>query len=163
PEPPAASAAPVAPPEPEALPPSPTLVEAQPSVAEAPPVPPPADEPQVAAPQPPTPPPPQSFPPRPPSPPVPPRPVFDWEALIGVKLFSWIAGIALVFAAIFFLKYSVDHGWLNPPIRMAIGLVIGAALLVVCEWKAARRYAVTANALDAAGIAILFSTFFASH
>ncbi len=91
------------------------------------------------------------------------RPAFDWEALIGVKLFSWIAGVALVIAAVFFLKYSVDHGWLSPPVRMAIGLVIGAALLVVCEWKAARRYAVTANALDAAGIAILFSTFFASH
>jgi len=47
---------------------------------------------------------------------------FDWEGLIGVKLFSWIAGIALVLAAIFFLKYSVDHGWLGPPMRMAIGV-----------------------------------------
>jgi len=78
-------------------------------------------------------------------------------------LFSWIAGVALVFAAIFFLKYSVDHGWLSPPVRMAIGFLVGAGLLVVCEWKAARRYEVTANALDAAGIAILFSTFFAAH
>jgi len=92
-----------------------------------------------------------------------PKRSFDWEALIGVKLFSWIAGIALTFAAIFFLKYSVDHGWLSAPIRMAIGLLTGTALLVVCEWKAARRFAVTANALDAAGIAILFSTFFAAH
>ena len=32
----------------------------------------------------------------------------DWEALIGVQLFSWIAGVALVFAAVFFLKYSVE-------------------------------------------------------
>src|SRR5215471_4857280 len=100
---------------------------------------------------------------RPPRTIIPAKPKFDWEALIGVKLFSWIAGIALVLAAVFFLKYSVDHGWLGPPIRMAIGLVTGAALLVLCEWKAARRYAVTANALDAAGIAILFSTFFAAH
>lgn len=46
---------------------------------------------------------------------------------------------------------------------MAIGLMTGAVLLVVCEWKVARRYAVTANALDASGIAILFSTFFAAH
>ena len=91
------------------------------------------------------------------------RPAFDWEALIGVKLFSWIAGIALVFAATFFLKYSVDHGWLSPPVRMGIGLLTGAGLLAFCEWKAARRYAITANALDGAGIAILFSTFFAGH
>ena len=37
------------------------------------------------------------------------------------------------------------------------------ALLVVCELRAAHRYRVTANALDAAAIAILFSTFFAAH
>src|SRR5205823_2378773 len=46
----------------------------------------------------------QPPPPRQPVPPIPPKPAFDWEALVGVKLFSWIAGVALVFAAVFFLK-----------------------------------------------------------
>ncbi len=92
-----------------------------------------------------------------------PKPGFDWESLVGVKLFSWIAGIALVFAAIFFLRYSVERGWLGPPMRVAIGLVTGICLLILCEWKIARRYAVTANALDGAGIAILFATFFAAN
>ncbi len=107
----------------------------------------------------------QTPPPRtpPPRPPVPPAPAFDWESLIGVKLFSAIAGIALVIAAVFFLRYSVEHGWLQPPVRAVIGIAVGIALLVVCELKAARRYPVTANALDAAAIAILFSTFFAAH
>jgi len=108
-----------------------------------------------------------SMPPRPPVrpavAPLVPKPAFDWEAVVGVQLFSWIAGIALVLAAVFFLKYSIDHGWLGPPIRMAIGLVFGNAILVLCEWRVARRYAVTANALDGAGIAILFATFFAAH
>lgn len=99
----------------------------------------------------------------PPPPSLPTLPSIDWENFVGVKLFSWIAGIALVFAAIFFLRYSIEHGWLSPPIRMAIGLATGTGLLIVCELRAARRYAVTANALDAAGIAILFSTLFASH
>ena len=110
------------------------------------------------------------MPPTPPrpvvSPPAPrpsPKPAFDWEALIGVKLFSWVAGIALSFAAIFFLKYSVDHGWLGPQMRVIIGLITGISLLLLCEWKAARRYATTANALDGAGIAILFTTFYAAH
>ncbi len=88
---------------------------------------------------------------------------FDWESLVGVKLFSWVAGIALALAAIFFLRYSIDRGWLMPPIRMAVGLMAGAGLLVLCELKAARRYPVTANALDASAIAILFATFFAAH
>jgi hypothetical protein len=88
---------------------------------------------------------------------------FDWEGLVGVRLFSWVAGISLAVAAVAFLKHSVEAGWLQPPVRMAIGLLVGIGLLVVCELKAARRYAVTANALDAAGIAILFATVFASH
>lgn len=88
---------------------------------------------------------------------------FDWESLVGVRLFSWVAGIALVVAAVLFLRYSVEQGWLAPPIRMAIGLITGVALLVVCELRVARRYRVTANAMNGAAIAVLFATFFAGH
>jgi uncharacterized membrane protein len=88
---------------------------------------------------------------------------FDWESLVGVQLFSAIAGIALLIAAVFFLRYSVEHGWLQPPVRAAIGLLVGLSLLVACELKAARRYDVTANAMGASAIAILFATFFAAH
>ncbi|PYQ95057.1 MAG: hypothetical protein DMF97_17490, partial [Acidobacteria bacterium] len=88
---------------------------------------------------------------------------FDWEQLVGVRLFSAVAGIALVLAAIFFLRYSLDRGWLAPAVRVAIGIVVATTLLVLCELRAAHRYRVTANALDAAAIAILFSTFFAAH
>jgi uncharacterized membrane protein len=105
--------------------------------------------------------------PRIPRPPRPPRPPesggFDWESLVGVRLFSAVAGIALVIAAIFFLRYSIEQGWLQPPVRVAIGVLTGVSLLVVCERKAARRYPVTANALDAAAVSILFATFFAAH
>ena len=87
----------------------------------------------------------------------------DWEAFVGVKLFSAVAGIALVLAAIFFLRYAVENGLLPPSVRVAIGVIVGTALLVVCELKAARKYEVTANALDAAGIAILFASFYAAR
>lgn len=120
-------------------------------------------------------------PPPPPAPPVAPPPrtytppppaaspaasrawTIDWENLVGIKLFSWIAGIALVLAAVFLFKYSVEHGWLRPPIRAGIGLVSGIALLVVCELRVARNYRFTANAMDGAGIAILYATLFAMH
>ena len=49
------------------------------------------------------------------------------------------------------------------PCASLIGILVAISLLVLCELKAARKYAVTANALDAAAIAILFSTFFAAH
>ena len=88
---------------------------------------------------------------------------FDWESLIGVKLFAAIAGVALVLAAVFFLRYSIDQGWLQPPVRVAIGVVVAVTLLLLCELKSARDYPATANALDGAAIAILFATFFAAH
>jgi hypothetical protein len=88
---------------------------------------------------------------------------FDWESLIGVKLFSWIAGIALVVAGLFFLRYSIEQGWLQPPVRMAIGIIVSLALLTVCEMKVARDYPVTANSMDAAAVALLFSTFYAAY
>ncbi|MEW6363809.1 MAG: DUF2339 domain-containing protein [Acidobacteriota bacterium] len=170
-------------PEPAAAPPPVEAVpRPAPTAAEPPPTPPPAAEavppaapaesappPRAEAARPPLPPPPP--PPPPPRPPVAPPPPpsglsalsnVDWEKFIGVKLFSWGAGILALVGVVLFLKVSIDRGWLTPPIRMLIGLLVGAGLLVICEWKAARRYAVTANALDAAGIGILFSTFFAS-
>jgi hypothetical protein len=88
---------------------------------------------------------------------------FDWEALIGVKLFSWVAGVGFALGAVFFLGYSIQNGWLQPPVRMAIGMVAGVGLIIGCELKAARRYPVTSDALAGAGVATLFATSFASY
>jgi hypothetical protein len=59
--------------------------------------------------------------------------------------------------------YSVGHGGVGRGVRLAIGLIVSVGPLAVCEARAARRYPVTANALDAAVIAILTSTFFAAN
>ena len=156
-----------APPAPERpAPPPPVVVPSPPSPPTIPPLPPRAEKPPSPAP-----------PIAPPIEPPPPRDVWrdltsapaallekvDWEQIIGVKLFSAVAAIALVLAAIFFLRYSLDRGWLAPPVRVAIGVIVATALLVACELRAANRYRVTANALDAAAVAILFATFFAAH
>lgn len=90
-------------------------------------------------------------------------PKFDWESIVGVKLFSWVAGVALLLAVVFFLRYSINQGWLMPQVRMTVGILAGIGLLILCEIKAARKYPVTANALDASAIAILFSTFYAAQ
>lgn len=104
----------------------------------------------------------------PPAPPPPPRapapaPAIEWEALVGVKLFSWIAGIALALGGVFFLRYSIQSGWLQPPVRLGMGIAGGGALLAACETRGAKRYAITANALAAAGLVILFSSFYAAY
>ncbi|MFL5615925.1 MAG: DUF2339 domain-containing protein [Gemmatimonadaceae bacterium] len=87
---------------------------------------------------------------------------FDWEALIGVKFFAIVAGIALLLAGAFFVSYSKEHGWLTPTIQFAIGIAAAIACLVLGELKVSRRYAWTADALDAAGIALLYVVFFAA-
>lgn len=135
--------------------PEPPRPEPAPARPEPPPLPP------AASPLPPPPAPPQP-PPQPPPPPAEPGKPFDWESLVGVKLFSYVAGVALLVAAVAFLKYGVEHGWLGAPVRMAIGLLVGLGLLAGCETRRARAYAVTAQALTAAGIATLFSTFYAA-
>ena len=144
-------------------------------IASPPAVPPTVVAPPVAPPPvpPPVPPVVPAAPPRAPEPPPvspPPAPSrnvpglsIDWEDVVGVKLFSAVAGIALVLAAVFFLSYSIDRGWLGPQVRVALGVLVAVALLLVCELKAARQYPVTANALDAAAVAILFATFYAAY
>jgi uncharacterized membrane protein len=166
-------------------PPSPMVVEEPPVVAPPfvpEPIPPPVFEPvpepvpepiaafapppaEIPIFMPPPPEPPRAAPAPPQPPPRAPKPArsFDWESLVGIKLFSAIAGVALVLAAVFFLKYSVEHGWLSPTIRATLGILTGTALLVICEMRVARGYKVTANAMHGAGIAILYATLFAIH
>lgn len=93
----------------------------------------------------------------------PPRAGIDWENLIGIRLFSWIGGIAFVLAIVFLFKLAVEHGWLQPAVRAAFGILFGAGLLIGCELRVARNYRFTANALHGAGIAILYATLFSLH
>src|SRR5581483_5463036 len=177
-----AAAPPVAAPKPPVPPPAapqPVVAPAPPPMPPSKPAPPPAVVPPplgagAGAAAPPRgaawpPPPPGGAPPKPPvPPPTPPAGggglgSFNWESLVGVKLFSAIAGFALLLATVFFLKFSAEQGWLQPPVRVAIGVIVGIALLVLCELRVANKYRVTANALDASAIGILFSTFFAAY
>ena len=96
-----------------------------------------------------------------PAPAQPKRP-FDWETLIGVRFFAIVASLALFLAGGFFVSYSMEHGWLTPTFQFAIGIVAAVACLVVGELRVSRRYTWTADALDAAGVALLYVVFFAA-
>lgn len=78
----------------------------------------------------------------------------EWTS-IGVHGFTWVAGIALVLGAVFLFRASGGHSWLNA----AVGFVLGVALIVVAERWIAAKYRVTTNALDAAGIGILYAAY----
>ena len=82
----------------------------------------------------------------------------EWTS-IGVRGFAWVAGIALVLGAVFLFRAADGHPWL----RVGLGFVLGIALIVVAERWIAVKYLVPANALDAAGIGILYATFYAAY
>lgn len=75
-------------------------------------------------------------PPPPPETPAPPaRPLWrDLEESLASRWLIWLGGATMALAAAFFIKLSVEHGWLGPGVRVALGLVSGAGLIVGGEW-----------------------------
>lgn len=75
-------------------------------------------------------------PPPPSETPAPPaRPLWrDLEESLASRWLIWLGGATMALAAAFFIKLSVEHGWLGPGVRVALGLVSGAGLIVGGEW-----------------------------
>ncbi|MDP1592409.1 MAG: DUF2339 domain-containing protein, partial [Prosthecobacter sp.] len=42
------------------------------------------------------------------------------EQFMGAKLFAWVGGLALFLGVIFFVKLSIERGWISPELRTAI-------------------------------------------
>ncbi|WP_109109657.1 DUF2339 domain-containing protein [Azospirillum sp. TSO35-2] len=103
---------------------------------------PPPAEPGFAAEPPPAEPPPAEPPPAE-SPPLAPEPVAvpagpsRWRELedsLASRWLIWLGGATMALAAAFFIKLSVDHGWLGPGVRVTLGLLFGVGLMVGGEW-----------------------------
>ncbi|MEO6218358.1 MAG: DUF2339 domain-containing protein [Sphingomonas sp.] len=104
-----------------------------------------------------------------PSPEMPARPAREpirigFETLAGGKLPIWIGGAALVLAAFFLVRYSIENGLLGPAARTIIGGLFGIALVAASE--VARRLPATRDdprigqVLAGAGIASLYGTLY---
>ncbi len=91
----------------------------------------------------------------------PPRPPFNWEQFMGAKLFAWIGGLALFLGVGFFVKYSFEHNLIPPEVRVAIGFVIGLALIVGGLALKRKENVVTSQTLCATGVVILYAVTFA--
>ncbi len=81
----------------------------------------------------------------------------DWTA-DAIRFFAWLSGIALVLAAVYAVRSTLVGTWL----AVAIGFGVGIVLLLVSA-SIASRYGVTADAIDGAGIGILYVTCYAMH
>lgn len=70
--------------------------------------------------------------------------------------------VLLLLSVAFFFKYSVDQGWLVPAVRLAIGFLLGVALLAM-GFRGAGRGEYLGTTLAGGGIATLFITGFTGH
>ncbi|MBP2294232.1 DUF2339 domain-containing protein [Azospirillum rugosum] len=94
------------------------------------------------------------------------------EALAG-RWLIWLGGATVALAAAFFIKLSIDSGWLGPGVRVTLGLLSGAALMVGGEWV--RRHSLAQippdlvrpdhvpPALTAAGLFAAFASVYGSY
>ncbi|HEY4639574.1 MAG TPA: DUF2339 domain-containing protein [Candidatus Udaeobacter sp.] len=89
------------------------------------------------------------------------KPPIDWEQFMGAKLFAWIGGLALFLGIAFFVKYSFEHNLIPPELRIAIGFILGAGLIVGGLLLKRKENAVTAQTLCATGILVLYAMTFA--
>lgn len=91
-----------------------------------------------------------------------PRPPFDWERFIGVRLPVWLGALALSLAGFFFVRYSIEAGLLTPAFRVFAALLAAFGFLLGAEFVRRRVRAdngpAIAAALAAAGVATLFAT-----
>lgn len=88
------------------------------------------------------------------------------ERQFGAVLPVWIGGIAIAFAGFFLVKYSIENDLVGPAMRVALGGLLGIALLGGARFVAARAGAHgghrIAQALAGAGIAVLYVSAYAA-
>lgn len=134
----------------------------QPAPAQSAATPPPVPQPSVA--------PPPIPPPRPAAPvakPAAPRRLT--ENAITSRWMVWIGGLALALGGVFMVRYSIEQGYLGPTVRVALGALLGAAMLGAGE--AARRHpgkgpvpgSYIPPVVTGAGFLTLFASVYAGH
>ena len=75
------------------------------------------------------------------------------EAWLEGRLLAVVGGVALLLGAVFFLSLAFSRGWITEPLRVLIGLVVGAGLLVLGELSFTRLRGTLGHVLVAVGLA----------
>jgi len=85
------------------------------------------------------------------------------EVLIGGTWLNRIGALILLLGVGFFVKYSFDEGWISPTLRVLLGALTGAALIVGGEVSRRRDLKTFAVGLLGAGTATLYFSAFAAY
>ncbi len=85
----------------------------------------------------------------------------DLETLIGGRWFNRIGIIALIGSVTYFLKYAFENNWIGPSGRVAIGILLGAAMLPWSHWLLQRGYSYFSEGIAGLGAAVLYLSIWA--
>ncbi len=80
----------------------------------------------------------------------------DLETLIGGRWMNRIGIVAMIGAVTFFLKYAFDNNWIGPSGRVAIGILLGAAMLPGSHWLLQRGYSYFSEGIAGLGAAVMY-------
>src|SRR5262245_20407439 len=96
--------------------------------------------------------------------PAPPPPRIDLEQRIGARWATWVGIVAILFAASFFLRWSLESDLLAPRARVAFGIAGGAALLAAGLGLTRRRdVSNLSEGLAGLGLGMLYLSLWAAH
>jgi uncharacterized membrane protein len=94
------------------------------------------------------------------------------EERLASRWLVWLGAVALALAGLFLILYAVEHGWIGPTARVALGLLLGIALAAAGEWTRRRpwqmRFAMqrtdhAPGALAGAGLFVAFASIYSAH
>ncbi len=80
----------------------------------------------------------------------------DFESVIAGRWLNYAGVLAVLCAVAFFLKYAFDNNWVGPHGRIAIGLLIGAGLLMWSDRLLRRGYRYFSEGIAGLGAAVLY-------
>lgn len=85
------------------------------------------------------------------------------ELLIGATWLNRIGAVVVLAAIGFFMKYSIDRGWIPPGARVLMGAALGLSMIGAGEWFILRGARNMAAGLVGAGVGTLYLSCFAAH
>src|SRR5262249_46981516 len=125
----------------------------------------PAAAPPVSTAPPPPPPPVQPVQPKPIVPPAvsPDRDTHELEGKIGKLWLNRIGIVAALFGVAYFIMYAFDKGWIGPRGRVAIGLIVGTALILWSERFRKKNYIPFSYSLKAVGVGTFYLSLWGAY
>jgi len=87
---------------------------------------------------------------------------FDWEHVIAGRWLNRVGLTAVAIGVAYFLKHAIDNDWIGPRGQVALGLLLGVALLAAAPVFVRKGLVYFAEGLTGLGAAILYLSLWAA-